>query len=94
MAETPPSLPSAPAPPATPSPLWEEAGWLNCQVSVELPLHGFTVRDLLQLSVGSIVETHWKNGEDMPLRANKRQIAWIEFEALGDALAGRVTELL
>lgn len=94
MAETPPPLPTIPAPSANPAPLWEEAGWLECHLSVELPLHGFTVRDLLQLSVGSIVETHWKNGDDMPLRANKRQIAWIEFEALGEALAVRVTELL
>jgi flagellar motor switch/type III secretory pathway protein FliN len=77
-----------------PSALWEEAGWLECQLSVELPLYGFTVRDLLQLSVGSVVETHWENGDDMPLRANKRQIAWIEFEALGESLAVRVTELL
>jgi len=59
-----------------------------------LPLHGFTVGHLLRLSVGSIVETHWKNGDDMPLRANQRQIAWIEFEALGEYLAFRVTELL
>jgi flagellar motor switch/type III secretory pathway protein FliN len=74
--------------------LWDEAGWLKCDLSVELPLHGFTVRHLLQLSAGSIVETHWKNGDDMPLRANQRQIAWIEFEALGESLAVRVTELL
>ena len=74
--------------------MWDEAGWLKCALSVELPLHGFTVRDLLQLSVGSIVETQWKNGDDMPLRANQRQVAWIEFEALGDSLAVRVTELL
>lgn len=82
------------AAPANGSGLWDEAGWLKCDLSVELPLHGFTVRDLLQLAVGSIVETHWKNGDDMPLRANQRQVAWIEFEALGDSLAVRVTELL
>jgi Type III flagellar switch regulator (C-ring) FliN C-term len=74
--------------------LWEEAGWLGCELSVELPLHGFTVGKLLQLSVGAYVETHWKNGDDIPLHANRRQIAWIEFEALGDSLAFRVTELL
>jgi flagellar motor switch/type III secretory pathway protein FliN len=74
--------------------LWEEAGWLGCQLSVELPVYGFSVRDLLQLAVGSIVETHWKGGDDMPLRANKRQIGWVEFEAFGDFLAVRLTELL
>lgn len=74
--------------------LWEEAGWLECELSVELPLHGFTVGNLLRLAVGGTVETNWKNGDDIPLLANRRQIAWIEFEALGDALAFRVTELL
>ncbi len=74
--------------------LWEEAGWLPCNLSVELPLHGFTVRDLLELSVGSVVETQWKTGEDMPVRANRRQIGWVEFEALGEYLAFRLTELI
>jgi flagellar motor switch/type III secretory pathway protein FliN len=74
--------------------LWEEAGWLPCNLSVELPLHGFTVRDLLELSIGSVVETQWKTGEDMPVRANCRQIGWVEFEALGEFLAFRLTELI
>ena len=74
--------------------LWEEAGWLECELSVELLVHGFTVRELLQLSVGSVVETQWKNGNDMPLHANRRQIGWVEFEALGESLAVHLTELL
>lgn len=76
------------------SSLWEEAGWLGCDVSVELPVYGFTVGKLLHLAVGSIVETQWRSGSDVPLRANRRQIAWIEFDALGESLAFRVTELL
>ena len=74
--------------------VWEEAGWLGCELTVELAVSGFTVRDLLQLSVGLIVETQWKNNEDMPLRANQRQIAWVECEAFGESLAVRLTELL
>lgn len=76
------------------SDVWEEAGWLECDVTVELPVHGFTVRNLLQLAVGSIVETQWNHGDDMPLRASKRQIGWVEFEALGNFLAVRITELV
>jgi len=37
---------SNPATPGFSSAVWEEAGWLGCEVSVELPVHGFTVRDL------------------------------------------------
>ena len=74
--------------------IWEEAGWLGCELSVELPVHAFTVRDLLQLAAGSIVETQWQSGEDMPLRASNRQIGWVEFEVLGETLAVRLTELV
>ena len=67
--------------------LWEQAGWLQCQLSVELPVPQFTVRDLLRLAAGSVVETQWKSGHDVPLLANRRQIGWVEFEAVGEALA-------
>jgi flagellar motor switch/type III secretory pathway protein FliN len=76
------------------SELWEEAGYLECELSVELPVSGFTVRDLLQLAVGSIVETQWKSGQDLPLHASNRQIGWVEFEAVGETLAVRLTELV
>ncbi len=45
-----------------PAELWEEAGWLPCTLCVELPVRSFSVRDLLELSVGSLVETHSKVG--------------------------------
>jgi flagellar motor switch protein FliM len=73
--------------------LWEQAGWLLCDLSVEVPLPEFTVRTLLGLSVGSVVETHWKSEHDVPLHANKRQIGWIEFEAVGELLAVRLSVL-
>jgi flagellar motor switch/type III secretory pathway protein FliN len=73
---------------------WEEAGWLECRLSVELPVHAFTVRDLLQLAVGTIVESRWKSDEDLPLRANRRQIGWAECEVSGEFLGIRLTELL
>jgi len=76
------------------SALWEEAGWLPCDMSVELPVHGFSVRDLLGLSVGSLIQTEWKSGSDAPLRTNGQQIGWVEFEQLGGLLGVRVTELL
>jgi len=73
--------------PAFSAELWEQAGWLPCQLSVELPVPDFTVRDLMRLSVGSLVETRWQSGHDVPLHANRRQIGWIEFEAMGESLA-------
>lgn len=80
-------IPVAPA-------LWAEAGWLPCELSVELPVHGFSVRHFLALSAGSLLETDWKSGEDVPMRVNGWQIAWAEFEQMGELLGVRVTELL
>ncbi len=80
--------------PDIPIALWEEAGWLPCELSVELPVHGLSVRDLLGLTVGSLVETEWKSGQDAPLRVNSRQIGWVEMEQMGEFLGVRLTELL
>jgi flagellar motor switch/type III secretory pathway protein FliN len=74
--------------------LWGEAGWLPCSVSVELQVHDFSVRDLLELSIGSLVETTWKVGGDAPLRVNGWQIGWVEFEQMGDLLGARLTDLI
>jgi flagellar motor switch protein FliN len=89
-------MPAAPAAVQTeiPAELWEEAGWLPCGLSVELPVPRLSVRDLLELSVGSLVETECKSGEDAPLLVNGHQIGWVEFEQIGDSLGVRLTELL
>ena len=77
-----------------PAELWEEAGWLPCTLCVEFPVRGFSVRDLLELSMGSLVETQFKVGEDAPLHANGWQMGWVEFEQMGESLGVRLTELL
>jgi flagellar motor switch/type III secretory pathway protein FliN len=71
----------------------EEFGWLPCQLSVEIPASRFTVRDLLNLRKGSIVETASHHAIDVPLRANGLLIAWAEFEVIGTELTVRITEL-
>lgn len=91
MAET-AAAPSL-APPGAPADPWEEAGWLTCELNVAVPVPEFTVRELLRLAIGSIVETQWRNGHDLPLHANQRQIGWVEFEAAGESLAVRITAL-
>ena len=77
-----------------PDSLWEQAGLLPCRLSVDVPLLRFTVRDLLQLENGSIVESKIVNGGDVPVYANKRLIGWAEFEVVGPRLAIRLTELI
>lgn len=76
-----------------PEELWEEASLLPCLLSVDVPLKDFTVRDLLQLDKGSLVESKNVNGADVPVLVNSQVIGWAEFEAVGQRLAIRLTEL-
>jgi flagellar motor switch/type III secretory pathway protein FliN len=73
--------------------LWEEAAWLPCVFSVDLQVHKFTVRDLLQLEKGTVLETQNINGADVPVLVNAQRIGWAEFEVVGQRLAVRITEL-
>lgn len=76
----------------------EEARWqpvleMNCELTVELSLHGFRVKDFLALAPGSLMPTLWRVTRDVPLRLNGTLIAWCEFEGAGNHLAVRLTEL-
>jgi flagellar motor switch/type III secretory pathway protein FliN len=66
--------------------------WLPCTLTLEIPVIGFTIGDLLSLSPGSIVETACHHTSDVPLRVNQLLIGWTEFDVIGDRLAVRITE--
>ena len=72
--------------------LWAEAALLPCVLSVDVPLKDFTVRDLLRLEAGTIVESKNANGADLPVSVNARLIGWAEFEVVGQRLAIRLIE--
>lgn len=66
---------------------------LPVDLLVAVPVRDFRVRNLLGMEPGSIYETQWGNGEDLPLNAGEVQIAWVEFEVVDTRLAVRVTRL-
>lgn len=74
-------------------PRWQAVLDLPCELTVELPLPGFTVSDFLRLQRGSVRPTHWRLTRDVPLRVNGTLIAWGELEGVGQHLAIRLTEL-
>jgi flagellar motor switch protein FliN/FliY len=82
----------SPVAPKAPDP-WSDILLFGCTVTIELPVPRFTVRDLLRLDQGSIIETRWKEATHLPLLANGRRVGWVEFEVTGDKLAVQVTEL-
>jgi hypothetical protein len=63
-------------------------------VDVAIPLRGFRVRNLLALDTGTVVESQWGPGEDVPLGSGDVQLAWSEFEVVDTQLAVRLTRLV
>jgi flagellar motor switch protein FliN/FliY len=71
----------------------ERFPWLKCTITLDLPIVRFTIGDLLELRVGTVVESSCKATSDVPVRVNGTLIAWTEFEVIGNTLAVRITEL-
>lgn len=67
--------------------------WLPCTLALDVPIVGFTVRELLALTVGTVLETSCHQSMDIPLRVNGLLMAWTEFEVVGERLAARITDL-
>ena len=65
----------------------------TCTLSVDLSLCRFSVRDLLQLEVGAILETNHVNGSDVRVVVNTQLVAWAEFDVVAQRVAVRITEL-
>lgn len=72
---------------------WSQAENLPCKLSVQAKVHGFTLKDLLNLGPKSIVRSQLPTSASPPLRVNGEIIGWCDFEVLGSRLAVRLTEL-
>jgi flagellar motor switch/type III secretory pathway protein FliN len=73
--------------------LWEEAAFLPCVLSIDLQVINFTIRDLLRMEPGTILESGVANGADVPVLVNAHLVGWAEFEIVGRSLGVRMTEL-
>jgi flagellar motor switch/type III secretory pathway protein FliN len=66
---------------------------LPVQLNVGIPIRDFRVKNLLVLEPGSLVESSWVPGEDVPVASGDVQLAWSEFEVVDTHLAVRLTRL-
>ncbi len=73
---------------------WVDALVLPCQLSVEIKVPRFTIRNLLDLRVNSVINSGERHGTHVPLRVNQRIIGWAEFDVVDDRLAVRLTEMI
>lgn len=72
---------------------WDRYARLQCEFTVEVPLPSVKLADFLGLKVGSVIDSRWKVGSDIPARVNGVVIAWSEFEVVSGKLAVRITDL-
>lgn len=73
--------------------LLESASRIPLRLILEVPVIEFTVRSLLELQLGSIVETTAQHNEDLMLYANGQLVGMAKFDVTGDLLAVRMTEI-
>ncbi len=66
---------------------------LPVELDVAVPVREFRVRHLLALEPGTVIESQWNHGNDLPLAAGDVKLAWTEFEVIETQLAVRVTRL-
>jgi flagellar motor switch/type III secretory pathway protein FliN len=76
-----------------PSVSWQDVQDVPCLLAAEISVSGFTVRDLLLLQVGSVVNSKQLTRGRVALRANGSFIAWTQFEVLDGRLGVRITDL-
>jgi flagellar motor switch/type III secretory pathway protein FliN len=66
---------------------------LPVQLDVGIPIRDFRLKNLLVLEPGSLIESQWAPGEDVPISSGEVQVAWSEFEVVDTQLAVRLTRL-
>jgi len=72
---------------------WPVLSRLPMQVSAEIALENFKVRDLLALETGSVIQSGWLETEDVTVKAGGVQVGWSEFEVEDQQLLVRLTRL-
>ena len=72
---------------------WPMLSRLPVVLAVSIPLSGFRVCDLLNLTKGQTIGSVWATTGDVPLKAGGQLIAWGEFEVVEEQKALRLTSL-
>ena len=74
-------------------PDWAVLQRLPMRLTAGVPLPRLTVRALVGLAAGQVLESTWPVATDVSLRAGAVQLSWAEFEVVEDRMAVRLTRL-
>lgn len=72
---------------------WPKLSQIKMSFSAEVGLPNLRVRDLLELAAGHVIESTWKESEDVLIKTAKVHIGWGEFEVQNQTLLIRMTRL-
>jgi len=72
---------------------WTALVLLPCTLSVDLAVSEVTVGDLLDLEVGSIINSHHPESSPLPVWVNGVTVGRAEFDVVGKHIAVRITEI-
>lgn len=72
---------------------WHVLARVPQTVTAMIPLPNFTMKNLLMLEKGLVIESTVPTTDMIPIRIGSVRIAWGEFEVVEHALAMRVTKL-
>lgn len=72
--------------------LWANVLELSCEVTVQLAIPGFRVRDLIRLAPNLVIDTKTPLASEIPTSVNGTLLAWSELEVVGERLAIRITD--
>jgi flagellar motor switch protein FliN/FliY len=79
--------------PAAQDAAWSHLRGIPCLLSVQVSLPRFTIRRLLDLVPGVILDTYHEEGSRVPVTVNSQMIGWGEFDVVDETLAVRLTEI-
>jgi len=88
-----PAESEASAPETAAAEKWRPLWWLPCELSPQVPLAQFTVRELLRLHPGSIVASSWSRSTRFLVR-QRAAYRWAELDSVGEHIGARITELV
>ncbi|MDQ2835545.1 MAG: FliM/FliN family flagellar motor C-terminal domain-containing protein [Acidobacteriota bacterium] len=74
-------------------PSWQMLARLEVTLQVGVALHRFTVKNLLALKEGQVIESLAPATDDVPLNIGHVQLGWSEFEVMDQRMALRLTRL-
>jgi len=73
--------------------IWPEVMDLPCRLTVSMEIPHFTIRELLELGVNSLLDTRRREGAHVPVNVNGVMVGWAEFDVIDGRLAVRMTEM-